>query len=89
MTLKNIKFILTFNSDYTIMALRNKVAKLLNIHPMSFLIFVLKDNSSLEKIINSEELISIISNDKKSNSSSFFLIQLEPKIFYWMVYMKI
>ena len=82
MNLKNIKFTLTFQSDYTIMALRNKVAKLLNIHPMSFLIFVLKDNSSLEKIINSEELISIISNDKKSNSSSFFLIQLEPKIFY-------
>ena len=83
MNLKNIKFTLTFQSDYTIMALRNKVAKLLNIHPMSFLIFKLKENSQLEKIINCDELISILNNNnKKSNSSSFFLIQLEPEIFY-------
>ena len=84
---------LKFNGECTIMALRNKLAKILKIHPMSF--FVVKTNGDIqiEQFYNAKMLVRSSSgssrmsmmgfgSDRDSNKTNYFLYQINPRYFY-------
>ena len=86
-SVKPIQFILEFGYDCTVMALRNKIAKILNIHPLSFTVEKMDKSGNLNYFLNSNQLLSTnIKKDNlnKSNDNSipFFLLQLCPQDFY-------
>ena len=81
--IKPILIELPLNNDCTVMALRNKISKILNIHPFSFIICKLNENNKLKYFINFSQQISIISkyNNQSKNQEPYFLMQLDPDIF--------
>ena len=81
--IKPIFFKLSFNKDYTLMALRNKVAKILDIHPFSFVILKLDQEGNLNYFANYSQQISKTSpQSKHKNEQPYFLMQIDPEIFY-------
>ena len=81
-SIKPIKFIFEFRNDCTIMALRNKVGKILNIHPFSFLIIKIRSTYIIDSILHSKLLLYTNSLKKENVQDSFFLLQFNPKDFY-------
>ena len=81
--IKPIYFKLSFNKDYTIMALRNKIAKILDIHPFSFVILKLDGTGKINYFANCLQLLSktTIKSEHK-NENPYFLMQIDPEIFY-------
>ena len=79
--IKPIKIELTFNNDYTLMALRNKISKILNVHPFSFVICKLDSVGNIKYYANFTQKISATSMSKINNEKPYFLLQLDPKIF--------
>ena len=78
-----LKIELQFYADKTIMALRNKVASLLQIHPFSFLVCKMDFYGCLYSIVNSRQSLSIgASYEENDNRFPFFLVQFDPKVFY-------
>ena len=79
--IKPIKIEMYFNSNCTIMAMRNKISKIFNIHPFSFVITKLDSQGQLKYILNHTQQISttLITNNK--NEIPYFLLQIDPKIF--------
>ena len=78
-----LRIMLEFKYDCCLIALRNKVATILNIHPFSFL--VVKTNNGLtqiESFINCHQLLSIINKSDLRYSNTLFLLQISPKDFY-------
>ncbi len=78
---KAIKLEIPFNTECTIMALRNKIASILNIHPFSFIIGKLESTSKYDNFISSSSLLrgtNIYTNEPRR----MFLIQLNPALFY-------
>ena len=61
MKIKPIKIEMYFNSNCTIMALRNKISKIFNIHPFSFVVCKLDETGELKYILNHTQLISTTS----------------------------
>ena len=70
-----------FNSNCTIMAMRNKISKILNLHPFSFVIYKLNDRGELKYILNHSQQISTTLKANTKNEIPFFLLQIDPKIF--------
>ena len=81
MCIKPIKVEMYFNSNCTIMAMRNKISKIFNIHPFSFVICKLDDQGELKYILNHSQLISTTLISKYKNEIPYFLLQIDPKIF--------
>jgi ubiquitin carboxyl-terminal hydrolase 4/11/15 len=86
-SVKPIQFILEFGYDCTVMALRNKIAKILNIHPLSFIVEKMDSSGKLNYFLNCNQLLSTNINKKNltkatDNSIPFFLLQLCPEDFY-------
>ena len=79
--IKSIKIETYFNSDCTIMAMRNKISKIFNIHPFSFVICKLDKNGRLKYILNHTQQISTTLISNNSNEIPYFLLQIAPKIF--------
>lgn len=79
--IKPIKIELTFNNDYTLMALRNKISKILNIHPFSFVICKLDSVGNIKYYANFTQKISTTSTSKINNEKPYFLMQLDPEVF--------
>ena len=79
-----IQIFLEFRNDCTIMALRNKIAKIFNIHPFSFMVEKMDVNGNLEFFLNYKQLLSYKkkNNKEKDNSTPYFLIQHCPNDFY-------
>ncbi len=71
-------FKLSFYPDSTIMSLRNKVDKIMNIHPYSFLVVRMNSQGVIESILNSTSLIRGISAFR---NETLFLFEINPKIF--------
>jgi len=86
---------LKFNGECTIMALRNKIGKMLKIHPMSF--FVIKTNSDflIDQFFNGKMLVRSNNSGSRMSmmgigssmsssreSTQFVLYQINPKFFY-------
>ena len=79
---KPILIELSLNNDCTVMALRNKISKILGVHPFSFVICKLNKEGRLKYYLNHTQQLSIISNyNQKKNQQPFFLMQLDPEIF--------
>jgi hypothetical protein len=72
-----IKIKVPFASECTIMAFRNKISLLLNIHPFSFIVGKL-DNGTFEGFINSTSLLGRGYGSEKT----LFLMQIDPVLFY-------
>jgi len=79
--IKPIKIQMYFNSNCTIMAMRNKISKIFNIHPFSFVICKLDKNGRLKFILNHTQQISTTLISSNSNEIPYFLLQICPKIF--------
>ena len=79
--IKPIKIELTFNNDYTLMALRNKISKILNVHPFSFVICKLEGAGNIKYYANFTQKISTTLISKDNNGKPYFLMQLDPEIF--------
>ena len=82
MKIKPIKIEMYFNSNCTIMALRNKISKIFNIHPFSFVVCKLDETGELKYILNHTQLISTTSEAKNKNEKPYFLLQIDPNIFF-------
>jgi ubiquitin C-terminal hydrolase len=79
--IKPIGISLNFYSDTSIMALRNKIATMLNIHPFSFVILKMDGLGNLDFMVNSSMKIDKNSNRKShQNQLPFFLFQIDPRI---------
>lgn len=82
LALKPIELELTFYTKTTIMALRNKIAKILEIHPMSFLVAKMDSQGNLDHLFNTKSSISSRAGyNMHPNETSFFLFQIDPKLF--------
>ena len=81
MNIKPIRIEMYFNSNCTIMALRNKISKIFNIHPFSFVVCKLDDKGELKYILNYTQLISTTSKSQNKNEIPYFLLQIDPKVF--------
>ena len=80
--IKPILIELIFKKDSTIMALRNKISKILDVHPFSFVICKLNSKGALNYYVNYKQKISILEKMNKSNNEvPFFLMQLNPEIY--------
>ena len=83
LSIKPIKLQFSFNNDYELLALRNKIAKILHIHPFSFIIAKMDEQGLLAYIAVYNQLISTGSNlGEKDNRKPYFLFQIDPTIFY-------
>lgn len=83
LSIKPIRLQFCFNNDYELLALRNKIAKILNIHPFSFIIAKMDKTGRLAYFAVYNQFISTGSNlDKTDNRKPFFLFQINPSIFY-------
>ena len=80
--IKSIKIEMYFNSNCTIMAMRNKISKIFNIHPFSFVIMKLDSQGKLKSILNHTQQISTTLITENKNEIPYFLLQIDPKIFY-------
>jgi len=91
-----LKISLQFNSETTLIAVRNKIAKILNIHPFSFLV-VKYDTSStsgnngvqgpvfsgIDYFLNSHNLVKPQNSFYSQNEKkTYYCIEFDPKVFY-------
>ena len=79
--IKPLKIEMYFNSNCTIMAMRNKISKIFNVHPFSFVICKLDKKGQLKYILNHTQQISTTLIAKEGNEKPYFLLQIDPKIF--------
>jgi ubiquitin C-terminal hydrolase len=81
--IKPIQIDLNFYFDTSVMALRNKIAKLLEIHPYSFIILKMDQTGDLDFFPCSSIFIKNLAHQNlHKNQQSFFLFQIDPKIYY-------
>ena len=67
-----------FYKPTNIMALRNKIAKTLNVHPLSFLIGKLESSEKIEMFYSPKDAL----KPTYGGGLKFFLFQIDPKFFY-------
>jgi len=75
---KPVQILFDFNCDCTVMALRNKVGKILSIHPMSFLVVKMNDDGNYEQYLSTKRLV----KTNREDVFTFFLFQINPEYFY-------
>lgn len=77
-----IQLLLPFSSECTIMAFRNKIAKILNVHPFSFIIVKMDASGNYDHLVSSTSLLKINNYYTSPNQKPFFLFQINPDLFY-------
>lgn len=77
-----IQLLFPFSSECTIMALRNKISKILNIPAFSFFIIKMDPYGLFDFIISSTNLLKVNNYAVSPNQKPFFLFQINPEIFY-------
>ena len=78
-----IQLTLSFYSQTTVMSLRNKIAKLMNINPFSFILIRMDRNGELDYFVNSSMLLKLNTGRLlHKNQIPFFCFQIDPNIFY-------
>jgi ubiquitin carboxyl-terminal hydrolase 4/11/15 len=73
---------LQFSTETSIMALRNKISKILNIHPFSFIVVKMDSQGNYEHIVPSAALLKINNIFSCRDQKPFFLFEIDPKLFY-------
>ena len=82
-TLSPIQLNLNFYTETTVIALRNKIAKLLDIHPFSFMILKMDNFGDLDMLVNSSMLVKMnAARYIHKNQVPFFCFQIDPEIYY-------
>lgn len=76
-----IQINLMFNTKTNIMALRNKIAKIMNFNPFSFLIAKMDQKGYIEYLCTSKQPIIKPSTHQHSNQKAYFLFQINPETF--------
>ena len=72
---------LMFNARTNIMALRNKVAKIMNIHPFSFIISKMDSKGHIDFYCNTRHNLQIPHHYLHDNQKAYFIFQIDPKLF--------
>jgi len=82
--IKPLQLDVQFSTETTVMALRNKVGKMLKIHPFSFLIAKFESLGAFDCFLNSQNLLKPpnYSSFSSSKKQQYFLFQIDPKLFY-------
>ena len=75
---KPILLTFMFYKPTNIMALRNKIAKTLNVHPLSFLVGKLESSEKIEMFYSPKDEL----KQTYGSGLKFFLFQIDPNIFY-------
>jgi ubiquitin C-terminal hydrolase len=73
---------LPFSTEVNIMALRNKIGKILKVHPFSFFIIKMDSQGQYDHIVHSSALLKTNTYYVHENSKAFFLFQIDPELFY-------
>lgn len=81
LSLTPIQITLKFNTKTNIMALRNKVSKMMNINPMSFYVCKMDQNGLIDIILNTKHPLYKNSASIHSNEKPYFLFQINPELF--------
>ena len=76
---KPVQLNFEFHSECNIMALRNKIGKILSIHPMSFIVVKMNDEGGYDQFFSTKRLIK---SNNIQEKFTFFLFQINPKLFY-------
>lgn len=89
---RGIQLNLKFNTDCTIMALRNKLGKVLNVHPMSFFIVKTNYEGVIDQIFNGKMLLRSTYGSSRmgmgmgmgssERNTQFVVFQINPRFFY-------
>ncbi len=92
-----IEINIRLNSECTVMALRNKLSKILNVHPFSFFVVKVSSDSLIDQMCNCKMLVrnttsrvsgymsmgySSMTRDSSEHKAKFMIYQLNPKYFY-------
>jgi hypothetical protein len=77
-----IQLTVAFSHECSIMAFRNKIAKLLDIHQFSFFIVKLDSDENYDQILGSSGLLKTNLVYSNVNQKPFFLFQINPELFY-------
>lgn len=80
--IKPLQLNLPFSMETTIMALRNKVARILQVHPFSFFVIKMDANGNYDHLLNSSALLKTNNYYHSANQKPFFLFQIDPELFY-------
>lgn len=81
LSLTPIQITLKFNTKTNIMALRNKVSKMMNINPMSFYVCKMDPNGLIDIILNTKSPLFKNAATSHSNEKPYFLFQINPQVF--------
>lgn len=76
-----IEIVVPFNYETSIATLRNKVAKLMDIHPYSFIILRLDGSSNIETVYNNIQFIKSGEGSHFIKARPYFLYQIDASIF--------
>lgn len=76
-----IQINLMFNTKTTIMALRNKISKIMDIHPYSFLVTKMDSRGNIDNYCHSRSALFRPSHHSHSNQKAYFLFQYGPEDF--------
>jgi len=76
-----IQLTLPYRYECSIMTFRNKISKILDIHPFSFFIIKLGADANFDQIISSTGLLRS-NNHENVNQKYLFLFQINPALFY-------
>jgi ubiquitin C-terminal hydrolase len=77
-----IQLLLPFSSECTLMALRNKIGKILDVHPFSFFIVKMDGTGNYDYLVSSTGLLKTNNYYQNANQKPFFLFQINPDLFY-------
>lgn len=80
-SIKPIQINLMFNTKTNIMAMRNKIAKMMNIHPMSFIVTKMDSKGEIDYISPSNSGLIIPTDFMHTNQKSYFIFQINPELF--------
>jgi hypothetical protein len=76
-----IEINLSMSNDTNVMAYRHRIAKILNIHPMSFLIAKMDNIGYIEYLLATNQQIRSHTRSYHSSQKAFFLFQINPALF--------
>lgn len=77
-----IQLNLQFPANTSVMALRNKVGKILNIHPYSFFIIKMDRDGLFDHIVHSQSILKSPHSYFSNNQKPYFMFQIDPNLFY-------
>jgi ubiquitin carboxyl-terminal hydrolase 4/11/15 len=81
-SIQPLQLLLPFSTECTIMALRNKIGKIMKVHPYSFFIVKMDSDGNYDYLLSTTHLLKTNNYYQSANQRPFFLFQINPEFFY-------